>query len=97
MCVWLVVCVGVCMYGMSMLSVCMYGVCVACVCVVCVCGLVVVACACVCMRMYVRAYIFAYTPLMHACALYANFAEALHSMYLYLILHCMSNPRHTLA
>ena len=55
--VWLALFVGVCVYCLSMLSVCMYGVCMLCVCVVCVCGLVVVAC--VCMRVYVRACMFA--------------------------------------
>ena len=54
MCVWLLLYVGVCVCGMSMLSVCMYSACMLSVCVVCVCALVVIAC--VCMRVYVGAY-----------------------------------------
>ena len=66
MCPWLLLYVGVCVYRLCMLSVCMYGVCMLCVCLVCVCGLVVVAC--ICMRVYGRAYMFAPTD---ECALLA--------------------------
>ena len=92
MCVWYVLFAGVCVYGMSVLSVCMYGVCMLCVCVVCVCGLVVVAC--VCMRVYVRAYTFART---NECALSAYISREPYIVCICDCMHIIPTPRHALA
>ena len=81
-----------CVYGMSMLSVCMYGVRMLCVCVVCVCGLVVVAC--VCMRVYVRAYMFAHT---NKCALSAYISQEPYIVCICNRMHIMLKTRHALA
>ena len=80
------------MYGMSMLSVCMYDVCMMYVCVVCVCGLVVVAC--VCMHVYVRAYMFART---NQCALLAHISPEPYIVCACDRMHIMLTPRHALA
>ena len=82
----------VCLYGMSMLCVCMYGVCMFCLCVVCVCGLVVVACVCMCV--YVRAYIFART---NECALPAYILPEPYIVCICDCMHIVLTPRHALA
>ena len=90
MCVWLVLFVGLCVYGMPMLSFGMYGVCMLCVCVVCVCGLV----ACVCMRVYVCAYMFART---NKCALSAYISSEPYIVCVCDCMHIMRTPCHALA
>ena len=82
--------VGVCVYGISMLSVSMYGVCMLCVCVMCVCGLV----ACVCMGVYVRAYMFART---NECAWSAYISPEPHIVCVCDCMHIVLTPRHALA
>ena len=62
------------------------------VCVVCVCGLVVVAC--VCMRVYVRAYMFAQT---NECALLASISPESYIACVSDCMHIMPTPRHALA
>ena len=86
------ICMCVCVYAMPMLSLCMYVACMLCVCVVCVCGLVVVAC--VCMRVYVRAYMFART---NECALSAYISPEPYIVCICDRMHMILSPRHAFA
>ena len=61
-----------------------------CVCVVRVCGLV----ACVCIRVYVRAYMLAHTD---ECALLAYISPAPYIVCVCYCMYCMLTPRHALA